>query len=189
MSTGEKSMLSLLARFYSLIANNKNINKDKVKNLIILIDEGELYFHPQWQKEYIYLLIHNLTEIFSSIKIQLILTSHSPFVLSDLPKSNVVFLRRNQETFTAEVCNIDEREQTFAANIHTLFADSFFVRNGLFGEFAKKKIEYVINAINEKDKLTKAKASELQKTIDLIGEPVINKKLNYMLEIKMKEQK
>ena len=46
MSTGEDALLTQYSRFYEIKSRLKQ------KNLLILIDEGDLYFHPQWQKEY-----------------------------------------------------------------------------------------------------------------------------------------
>ena len=75
-------------------------------------------------------------------------------------------------------------KKTFGANIHTLLADSFFVTN-FIGEFAKKKIETLAaflqsknNKDGEFDKLTS------QKTINLIGEPIIRNRLQDMYNSK-----
>ena len=65
----------------------------------------------------------------------IIITSHSPFILSDIPKENVIFLKNGK------IENPDIK--TFGANIHTLLSDGFFMSDGLMGEFAKSKIEEI----------------------------------------------
>ncbi|MEM5682763.1 AAA family ATPase [Bacillus toyonensis] len=86
MSSGEKAMFSLISRFY----DTKKLIGD-AKELLILIDEGETYFHPEWQRIYIYLLLEALPKIFPMKKIQIIFTSNTPLVISDLPRENIVF--------------------------------------------------------------------------------------------------
>ncbi|MGY0372657.1 hypothetical protein [Clostridium sp. JNZ J1-5] len=81
MSSGEKAMLNIFSRFYSIT----NLLREKDKELIILIDEGESYFHPEWQRIYLNLLLTEFPKIFKNKNIQIILSSNSPFVVSDLP--------------------------------------------------------------------------------------------------------
>jgi hypothetical protein len=82
----------------------------------------------------------------------IIFTTHSPFILSDLPKENVIFLEKGKQVYPFE-----DRKQTFGANIHTLLSHGFFMKDGLMGEFAKEKIQSIINYHEEllKKELTK----------------------------------
>lgn len=177
MSSGEKAMLNLLSRFYSareLIGT--------VEHLLILIDEGETYFHPEWQREYIYLLLEALSTVFPENNIQVIFTSNSPLVISDLPRENIVFL----ESVKGLCCvrkNSAFRE-TFGANIHTLLSDSFFMKNDLIGKFAREKIDYSIGLLNSNDesfkrdvRRNKIDLKKLKKEISVIGEELIRNKL------------
>ena len=153
---------------------------NKYQDICILIDEGETGFHPQWQKEYIHNLITILPKIFEGKKLQIILTSHSPFVISDLPKENVIFLDRD-ENGLCKVTNIDKHKQTFGANIHTLLSDSFFM-DSLLGDFANEKIQKVLDFLNGKN--TAMNEELAQKYINLIGEPIIKRQLQKMLDSK-----
>ena len=74
-----------------------------------------------------------------SKQIHLIISSHSPFILSDLPKENIIFLEKGKQVYP-----FDDRKQTFGANIHTLLSHGFFMKDGLMGEFAKDKIQSII---------------------------------------------
>ena len=181
-SSGEESMLSFYSRFYWLKAEDIT---SKLKNrIIILIDEGELYLHPLWQKQYIKLLIDYFSKLFASAKsIQVILTSHSPFVVSDLPKSNITFLDKDHKLNKVFVSELETHKHTFAANIHSLLTESFFMEDGLVGDFANEKINQVITLLTE----TSAKTIEqnkdyIEKLISIIGEPVIKAKLLSLLE-------
>jgi predicted ATPase len=176
ISSGEQHILQLFARFYSLKQELKNN-----QHLLILIDEGETSLHPQWQKQYIKLLKEILPLIFENTPIQIILTSHSPFIVSDLPKENIIFLDTDEQNNTQVVDGLKQKE-TFGANIHTLFTDAFFMDGGLMGDFAKEKINAVIDFLNNKPSSIKNnEEEEAQKYINLIGEPIIKRHLQKML--------
>ena len=177
LSSGEKALLNIYSRFYSIADRNL---KD---NLIILIDEGELYLHPQWQKKYLYNLIEFLPEIYPNKQIQIILTSHSPFVISDLPNSNIIFLKQGENNECKIVDKLEDNNRTFAANIHNLFSDSFFMQGSLVGNFAKYKINKLINLLlDAPDYEIKENKNKIRKIINIIGEPVIRNKLLNMLK-------
>lgn len=154
LSSGEKQItLSLSTIFYYLThldskddnntiakANAERLEVDnnniKYRHVCVIFDEIELYFHPEMQRTFIARLLYGLKQLsFKSIKsIQFIMVTHSPFVLSDVPRSNVLFLDKNGKS-----CSI-ERMHTFGANIHTMLEHSFFLENGTIGAFAKKII-------------------------------------------------
>lgn len=177
MSSGEKAMFSLVSRFYSA----EELVVD-VEHLLILIDEGETYFHPEWQRMYIYLLLKALQTIFPTKKLQLIFTSNTPLVISDLPRDNIIFLENDDGH--CRVRRSDEFRETFGANIHSLLSDSFFMKNDLIGKFAKSKIDYIIDLLNLDDEkflrgITDKQIDlyKLKKEISIIGERLIRNKL------------
>lgn len=169
LSSGQEAFLKQFARFFSI--------KSDIANTVlwVLIDEGDLYFHPQWQKEYFSLLIDFLTKVYGNCDIQLIFSSHSPFVLSDLPKNNVIFLSRER------IEDPDDIKETFGANIHTLFSSSFFLK-GLTGDFARKKIDEAIMFLNGDNQTTFKSVDEVQGLISIIGEPILRSQLQKMLD-------
>lgn len=185
ISSGEKAFLNICSRFYS-IKNYIDKNKDSNENIVILIDEIDLYFHPQWQKELIHNLIHLLSKIYENKKIQIILTSHSPFVLSDIQKCNLIFMDKDSNGKCIVCKGIEEEKETFAANIHTLFTDSFFIKDGLVGKLAKEKINKVISDLScSKNFKNNEEKENIKKLIYSIGEPLIRNKLMIMYEQKI----
>ncbi|MEY9094916.1 hypothetical protein [Paenibacillus sp. RC84] len=181
LSSGEQALLSMYARFKTLMKH------DVIKHdhILIMIDEGELYFHPEWQKSLLLHLLKFFAALFRSEErrrsVQIMITSNSPFIVSDLPASNIIFLRKSG-VLSQVVDGLDDHKQTFASNIHTLLAHSFFMENGLIGEFAKSKINEVIDLlVHGKTSEIKANKERIEKTIHLIGEPVIKAKLISML--------
>ncbi|GAA5089296.1 hypothetical protein GCM10023210_13930 [Chryseobacterium ginsengisoli] len=172
LSTGEQSYLSFMSRFYHI----KHHEHHKLqRNLIIMIDEGDACYHPEWQRRFFNLTLDYLSRLFAEHSIQLIFTANTPFLSSDLPKSNVLFIEKTGKRTSLYHSKDNNRTETFAANIHTLYSDSFYMDGILIGEFAKNKLDKIIKYLNNK-KVTKRNEDYL-KTIRLIGEPVLRRKL------------
>ncbi len=184
LSSGEKAIFSMYARFHSL-SNSQSKGNELKENLTILLDEPDLYLHPQWQKVILHNLIDFLKQIYCETtshrlrKIQIFFTTNSPLMISDLLASNSVFLKKeSQHVIVSD--SLHDQKQTFAANIHTLFADSFFLQNGLIGEIASLKINEIIRQLNRMAPLDQAQHEKMRKTILQIGEPLIKTKLIQM---------
>lgn len=183
ISSGERALLNLYSRFNSL--SDSDILGEKLnKHLIILIDEGDLYLHPQWQKSFVKILLDFLPTIFPNRTIQLIFTTNSPIPAFDLLSYNTIFLERYSDSsgniLTIVKDSLNEQKETFAANIHTLLSDSFFVDNGLIGDFASLKINIIIEQLSKRIDLTYDERENMRKLIHEIGEPIIKNKLMQM---------
>ena len=73
-----------------------------VQGGIFLIDEPELSLHPNWQAR-ILGFYQRLLQRGGGATTQLIVATHSPFVVHDQPSAKVVILKRNQDTGAVEV--------------------------------------------------------------------------------------
>ena len=183
MSSGEFAILNFFSKLYFFLKNKPTTLLDK-KNFILLLDEADLGLHPMWKKRFINTILKSIPYFFEELtpkpNLQIILTTHDPLTLSDIPKHNVIFLEKPEGK-----CQISSRVQkTFGANITDLLADSFFLEKGLIGDFARKKINDVIDWINENRNKTEINEEELeryQKVIELIDERVIKLKLSEMI--------
>jgi hypothetical protein len=144
-----------------------------------MIDEGDLHFHPEMQKEYFSKLLQLLVFIFPRNDIQLFISTHSSFIVSDLPKQNLIFMKNENGLCRVDLDNI--RQDTFGANIHELFKDALFLTGSLMGDFAKSKIDEVIKWCLSNKKATSDDTERMQKTVLLIGEPIIRSKLAEMI--------
>ena len=176
LSHGEKTLFGQLLNIYY------NSEKSKNDNLLFLFDEPELSLHPQWQKNYINEIYNLIVKIGKNY--HFIFTSHSPFILSDIPKENVIFLEKykkdedkNQEEGNCKNATKDIQLKTFGANIHTLLSDGFFMSDGLMGEFAKSKITEILDFLNDKEKLKTIQEDQLESIIKSIGEDFLRNKL------------
>ena len=172
LSSGEYAIYMVFARLNDL----KLDSHGKVKPLLMLIDEAEMALHPQWQKEFVFHFTEFIKIRFANYKVQVIFTSHSPFIVSDLPPNCILFLKKDLNHTVVEH-GLKRANATFGANIHELFTDAFFLRDGLIGEFARRKIENLVSRVSEKSEYDQFEYVNLKKEIDIIGEPYVRYKL------------
>jgi len=74
LSFGEETYLSFFARFYFGYKHIYKIKYDYKENILILIDEAEIGFHPQWQKGFLKIIFEVLPKIFIVLLYELITT-------------------------------------------------------------------------------------------------------------------
>lgn len=148
LSSGEKQKIySVNSILYHL--NNINSVEDslhKYKNVNIVLDEIELYFHPELQRNYLNHLHHTISKTNSNniLGLNIIFVTHSPFILSDIPDSKILFLEKNSKDVGAKTIASTKEIKTFGANIHELLINGFFMNNSI-GEFALKEIKTIID--------------------------------------------
>jgi hypothetical protein len=198
LSSGENALLNFFSKLHSFIKDNL-IEESKSlpyrKNYIILLDEADLGFHPVWKKRYVDAILKTIPYFFESLevkpKLQIIITTHDPLTLSDLPINNVVFLYKD-EGLCRIMSNDDKNkiQKTFGANITDLLAHSFFVEDGLIGDFSKSKIKEVIEWIKESKKSSDkfkstpkfiAQLEYYKSIVNLIDEKIVKMKLAEMI--------
>lgn len=207
LSYGEKMLLNLYSVFFDF--SMKKGHNTEYENYLILLDEADLGYHPLWKRKYICAIIKTLPIIFENFQpqsynkeikkkhksvkkkptLQIIFTTHDPLTLSDIPNSNVIYLKKELQK-TIVVNKIVEPKKSFGANITDLLADSFFYGNedkALIGEFAKHKIQESIDWLNE-DKPNLQKRGYFKKLIEIIDEPLIKYKLRQKYYEKFPDQ-
>lgn len=103
-------------------------NSIQYRNVNIICEEVELYFHPEYQREYVTRLHDQIKHCnLENIKcINICLVTHSPFVLSDVLRKNTLYLRSGHQ-------QIDRTNETFGANLYDLMQDSFFLEKNAMG--------------------------------------------------------
>ncbi|MFT4168935.1 MAG: AAA family ATPase [Dysgonomonas sp.] len=180
-SSGELEYFNLLSRIYCHLDKNviivpakqMRITKDPKykRNVILLLDEPENAFHPEWQRLFLENLISFLKNGLADFSFQVLIASHSPIIVSDFPKNNIVFLNKNEDG-TCQVVDSISRDNTFGANIQTLYRNSFFLDGLPIGEFAKKKINKLFDELEHGDT-----RSTTWQEIQLVGEPLLRDQL------------
>ena len=145
LSSGEKQLFGVIG---AVIYHLQNINSayTHYDSVNLILEEIELYFHPEYQRKFGQLLIKQIhgAELHQLQNINITFVTHSPFVLSDIPKCNVLFLKEGKPDYGMQ-------ENTFGANIHSLLKNGFFLPNLPMGEFAYQKINELFRILNEND--------------------------------------
>lgn len=195
LSSGEKqniyTMNSLLYHLGNINSVHTNTERNSPEDLIaydfvnVVFDEIELYYHPEMQRSFINELLTNLVKLdINNIKgINFIFITHSPFILSDIPSSNVMFLevkkKRNElKPFAFQNNRVNHNVMTFAANVNNLLSDGFFMNQGYMGEYAKNKINRLITELeSQKTKYDGQKQEDNNLLIQQIGEPLLKNTL------------
>ncbi|SUX45672.1 AAA family ATPase [Chryseobacterium indoltheticum] len=169
ISSGHKAYLNLFATLFD------ELRYSKQQNLFLCIDEGDLYLHPKWQTEFFSKLIKILPRIYSG-KIQLLLTSHSPFLISDLPNQNITIL----DSINGSKNGTELSIKTFGGNLYDLYSEPFFLENKKTSDFAYNHIKNIIQNIESENKeFTK---NEITKLVDIIGDEIIRFRLSKLIE-------
>jgi len=203
LSSGEKALYSLFGRFYEVKKEIKNIesssNLNHGNNIIILLDEPDIFLHPEWQRKFLYIFTRFVSEVFKEFKIQIIFTTHSPLMISDLPSENILFFKKEKEeeknknnykVVSKSKTNNDSNKEidTFCAPIYSLYRESFFLEAPVIGKIAKEYIDCLIKKIeelNNKKSVNGKLKSEIMEQIEIIKEPIIKNKLQNMFESKI----
>lgn len=157
LSSGEKQQIQALNSIIYHLRNLDSVHKKgeginierettAYKNINLILDEIELYYHPEFQRRTVDELLFFIEEAkFEFIEnINICLITHSPFILSDIINTNILCLSLEDDN-KSSIPNFSEK-RTFGANIHDLLADDFFL-NSFMGEFAKQKINDVIDSL------------------------------------------
>ena len=177
MSSGEKQLLNNFGALIYHLRNLDSVTDDgrRYENVNIILEEIELYFHPEYQRMIVKLLLEKLYAMaFKHIKrINITFVTHSPFILSDIPLCNVLFLKDGKPAYT------QMQENTFGANIHGMLKNGFFLPSLPMGEFAHEKINNLFERLNsfKLDIYSKEQEEWFYSNIMRVGEPYIREQL------------
>lgn len=173
LSSGEKQRyFSVGAIIYHLL-NIDSIGSGKVhyQAVNLMLEEIELYFHPEWQRSFTCHLMEMIGQLtFKQIRsINVLYVTHSPYILSDIPKTNVLFLKNGEADYSMQ-------ENTFGSNINGLLKNGFFLPSLPMGEFANQKINHLFALLHSGD-FSPNELETIRQEIQLVGEPVIRQQL------------
>lgn len=188
LSSGEKQMVSTVSTILYHVRNLESVwrsgssNRVRYSYVNLIVDEVELYFHPKYQTMLVNYLIEQVQNLrLRHIKgINVIFCTHSPFILSDVPQCNVLYLEDGKPA--------DGRTKvhnTFCANVYDILASRFFMTQ-FVGDFASRKLDEIVCQINNIDhykhiSTKRRKAVEIMEQVNLIGDDFIRENLKERL--------
>lgn len=140
LSDGQGVYCNTFATIFSILKNKNFTDK------IIILDEPDSNLHPEWSRNFINDLKNLIDKYLLKGRAQVIITTHSPYIVSDVFKNSVFNLideadlnKNNKEQKNGKRVVIKNAKVSFGANIFDLMGDSFFME-ATIGEFAKNTI-------------------------------------------------
>ena len=191
LSSGERQIAYIISNFVYHVVNINSVHYNNVdvvaklpllkyKYINVIFDEIELYFHPDLQRRFLFLIVEALKTIhIEHIEgINILLVTHSPFVLSDLPKSNVLALSNTNEDVVGE---------TFCANIQEMLGQNFFMEYSM-GKIAQKQVEEIFciyNHIagNEHVEISEEDWKRFSYVTSIVGDEYLHSSLSRVMKI------
>lgn len=177
LSSGERQIAYTISNFLYHLVNidsawddyvhdNDHMDVFHYKYVNVIFDEVELYFHPDLQRRFVSYLTNSLRS--GSLKrikgVNVIIVTHSPFVLSDIPQSNILVMG-----------GTDEIGKSFGANILDLFRMQFFMSSTI-GEFARQELAWVFSLLGKPEEIKRLTPDEKKRIIYLskiVGDPYL----------------
>ena len=170
MSEGQSAFLDIISK-----STNAVNTIGTGESIVLLIDEPDKTLHPELARKFLDILLDSLS-ICKDKQIQIILTSHSPFIVTDILPENVYAIQMENG-----IRKIRSNKATYATNIYYLLMDSFMMKN-TFGENSYKNIRRIIERLKSKEKIEGAELERIRKIIDKIGEKTVKQKLLQLYE-------
>lgn len=192
MSSGERQLMYSLSSILYHIQNLESVNGDtfriSYKHINLVLDEVELYSHPEYQRTFIADLLDRLSWLDITYPIEsvnILLVTHSPFILSDIPKNNILYLKNGKtEKETGAFVN------PLGANVNDILHQSFFLENGFMGKHIQDKIESLVDFLKSQQYENKEwNLGKAEKFISLLGDEVVVKQLRVLLARKRRQDK
>lgn len=181
LSSGERQFMYTTSTLLYHLLNLRSVRKGRPKyrcfNLVL--DEVELCFHPEYQRTFIFdfLRIIKLLNFQDRCSLNVMITTHSPFILSDIPDTNILYLKDGHPENKSGLIN------PFAANVNDILKQSFFLNNGFIGKFAQRKIKRLVSFLSLADESRDSFNMKLAPAlIEKVGDPLLRETLWRMLD-------
>ena len=167
LSEGYEAFLDILAK--SCDAYDHTSKDD---NLILILDEPDRALHPELARNFLSELLQALNSYKDKGKVQIVMSSHSPFIVTDILPENVYLLKeqKNHTTKTKIVENI------ITANIYYLLLNSFMMEN-VIGAYSNKILEDIGKELMKSKIIEKERLEVIENIIDSVNEDVIKIRL------------
>ena len=93
LSSGQRAYVNLFSSVWNALADSRDTDA------LVCIDEGDLYLHPQLQVEFIEKLVRVMPHL-THKEMQIIVTTHSPLLVTDLPGQCLTVLTKDKNGLT-----------------------------------------------------------------------------------------
>lgn len=168
ISSGQRAYLNMFSSIWSTLGEERTA-KNKSTGTLLCIDEADLYLHPKWQVEFMERLTTCLPEL-SEQKTQIVITTHSPILVSDLPSQCLT-------TLPTQI--VDDAShpsanyiKTFGANLFDIYESTFGLKGQRTGNISSKYISKILKILDT-DQITPGNMESLLQASSIIDDQLI----------------
>jgi len=153
LSQGYQTIIGWIGYFIQRLMEAYPNSKDFTKEYsVLLVDEVDTYFHPEWQSRIMTVLLENFP------KTQFIISTQSPLIVNGLNRNQIIILNKENETNSVATKN--------EVDIWAWRYDDILKR--LFGTFLQTKynlteLKEKLKKYENKEKLTQEEEKDVNK--------------------------
>ena len=161
----------------------------KDRRSLLLLDEPETHFNPSWRAKFVKILNDSISagnpqglpngDFNVHLLKDVLLTSHSPFIISDCLPDNVVLFEKDGkgDTLAKKVSELDNSFNTYGTSVE-LILDRLFHYDQSIGDLSNSELENInFENITSKGDIEKVKAT-LKKLGESIEKDMVLARLN-----------
>lgn len=177
------------ARIFGLLNDYLNAPIQKSadpRHYIVLMDEPDDKMHPELCRQFLRRLLNVCKGSKRGRTCQLLISTHSPFFLSDVTQRNILRLDINRQTGQG-LAAAETKARYFGANIHNIMADGFFLESTI-GEYARSyllQLQRRLRAILDGKNTAAADRAWLavqRSIVEQIGDDLIRGVFEYLMD-------
>lgn len=171
LSSGEKQFFYTTSAITYHMLNLRSITEGRpvYRQFNIVLDEVEICFHPEYQRTF----VQNFLRIIKSLGnmdrcgVNILMTTHSPFILSDILQSNILYLENGIPSIGSS------KQNPFASNVNDILHQSFFLRNGFMGSISQRMYSRLVNFLKNDKIKQDYNLEHVEFMIGLTGDPLL----------------
>lgn len=138
----------------------------KDKSAILLLDEPETHFNPDWRSKFIRTLQKSLeVSKTKNIMKDVLITSHSPFIISDCFPDKVIVFKKSEDPKNAQ----EMRFRTYGTSTD-LIMENLFKKNYTIGDKSREEIVIILKEIENKEKLSIKEVIKYKNKVSHLGD-------------------
>ncbi len=157
----------------------------KDRRTLLLLDEPETHFNPSWRAKFVKILNDSITsgnkgkDFNVHLLKDVLLTSHSPFIISDCMPDNVILFEKDNKGITTakKVSELDNAFNTYGTSVE-LILDRLFNYDQSIGDLSYSELEEIdFEKITSLEEIEKAK-TKLRALGESIEKDMVLSRLN-----------
>ncbi|MGM8518869.1 AAA family ATPase [Enterobacter asburiae] len=153
LSSGENAKIHIFSESYHYLRKISEANKKEIN--IFLMDEVDLFLHPEWQRKFLSEFLWHIMELESIHQLkpsQIIICTHSPIIISDFIADDITSLRKKKMDNGIETDEIETMPSVgFGSTITDIYMEGMHL-DSVFGELSRIKVERLMKKL-ESNKL------------------------------------